>query len=214
MSDSPSGEKWPEYHPGNRKDILAFGVIALNYGLLENMYRALFSCVTGMNEFQTAAIFHRLPNNQRKDVLYDLLAKTTVPRELRDIIRYFAVGFGVCADNRHDIMHSSSGGRHSGIGGSESGIVLAKYTNAGDKLECYPTVAILRSVADEIHAYAIFGMKVTGAVRDYQYFLNYEEPEKFRPEALPEKPPPPTPLNWRSPAVPKGSESPPQSSGA
>ena len=125
MVESPPREKWPEYHPGNRKDILALGVIALNYGQLENVYRALFSYVTGMNEFQTAAIFHRLPNNHRESALTEVMAKTVIPQKLKDLVQYFASGFAGCAENRHDIMHASSGGRHQSLSTGSSGIVLS-----------------------------------------------------------------------------------------
>ena len=50
MRVSLTDDKWPEYLPGPPDYILVLGVIALNYGRMENMFRYLFSTVTRMNE--------------------------------------------------------------------------------------------------------------------------------------------------------------------
>lgn len=210
MVAASTGENWPAYHPGQREETLALGVIALNYGQLENLYRTVFAYVTGMNEFQAAALFHRLPNNHRKDVLYDLMAKTTLPTELKKLVQYFAAGFGACADNRHDIMHSASGGRHISTSKGTSGILLSKYTKAGNKLQCYATVELLRSIADEIHAYAVFGSKIAGAVSDFRSAQDHGRVDDFLRTPSPKKPPPPARMNWRSPGQSKASSGPAQ----
>jgi len=193
--------------------MMALGAIALNYGQLENIYRTMFSYVTGLNEFQTAAIFHRLPNNQRKDVLHDIMAKTILPPKLKELVEYFAKGFAICADNRHDIMHSSSGGRHRSMSTGATGIVLKKYTKAGNKVECYATVELLRSVADTIHDYAVYGSKVASAVILYRELLSQRREHELAQLPSFDRPAPPTRMSWRSPADPKASAPLPQSSG-
>src|SRR6476659_319728 len=102
-------DNWPPYLPGSRNDILALGVISLEYGFLENMFRVLFSIVGNMNEYQVAAIFERLPNNHRIDAIRQMLRESTLPDVLKDRVLYFCRCFDICADNRHAIMHSHSG---------------------------------------------------------------------------------------------------------
>jgi hypothetical protein len=199
MADSPPEEKWPEYHPGNRKDILALGVIALNYGQLERMYRIIFSYVTGLNEYQTAALFHRLPNNQRRDVLYELMAKTVMTDELIAAVKHFGQGFGACLDNRNDIMHSFSSGRHrSESPFGPSGIVLSKYTKAGDLIVCYANVGLLRIMADEMHTYSVYGSFVAGAVREFNDAVLRGDDLSLLRLPLRDKPPSPTRLTWQA----------------
>jgi hypothetical protein len=80
MAEAPMADDWPSYLPGPAENILALGVIALAYGQLENMFRALFASITQMNEFQVAALFQRLPNNIRKVILFELMTKTVLPQ--------------------------------------------------------------------------------------------------------------------------------------
>jgi hypothetical protein len=208
MAEPISEKQWPDYMPLPRDDIFAIGVIALNYCQLENMLRALFSNVTQLNEFQTQAFFHRLANNVRKDVLLELLGKTTIPDDLRASINHFMDGFAICAENRHFVMHSSSGGLHSSE--TERGLVLERYSRSGNKLACYLTLNDLKLVADEIHGYMIFGAHVVSDTARYA-----AKPEKDfapSPSTLREKPPPPTRLSWSAPVDPTTPALPPAAS--
>lgn len=204
--------RWPEYMPLPREDIFAIGVVALNYCQLENMFQAVFSAVTRLNDHQTSALFHRLANNVRKDVLSELLAKTTVPDELRELVIHFLVGFGRCADNRHFIMHSSSGGIHQGAANGAHGLVLERHSRAGALLVSYVTLEQLKQIADDIHRYSTFGANLSGDLESYAIRVGAGHPELFRgasPSTLLEKPPLPTPLSWHSPDDPKARDIPP-----
>ena len=204
-----TGEEWPPYLPGPREDIFALGVISLNYGQLENMFRALVSGVARWNEFQTAAVFHRLPNNHRVEVVSELMSKTTMPDEIKGLIDHFLKGFAKCAETRNLIMHSSSGGVHASQ--EAHGLVLQRYTKAGNREVCYVTTADLRRIADEIHAYTGFGAWVITEITNYATHLHPKGPPEYRPlpSTLREKPPPPTSLRWRSPDAPKSRDIPP-----
>jgi hypothetical protein len=101
---------WPDYLPGRSDDLLALGVIALMYGQLESMFQHVFSAVTSLNEIQASAIFQRIPNNVRQDILFQMMAQTTLPDQLKEEVQHFGLGFKTCAANRHAIMHSHSAG--------------------------------------------------------------------------------------------------------
>jgi hypothetical protein len=194
MVGPTSEREWPDYMPLPRKDVFAIGVIALNYCQLENILRALFSSITQLNEFQTQAFFHRLANNVRRDVLSELLAKTTIPDELRSLIDYFVTGFMACADNRHFVMHSSSGGLHHSETGH--GLVLERYSRTGNRLTCFLTFDDLKQIADDIHRYTLFGAWLVSDVS--LYARNPHKAFQASPSTLHDKPSPPTRMNWIS----------------
>jgi hypothetical protein len=200
---STTERPWPDYLPLPHEDILAIGVIALNYCQLENMFRVLFSSVTRLNEHQTQALFHRLANNIRKDVLSDLLAKTMLPDELRDPIKYFLEGFGQCAENRHLIMHSASAGLHHSQ--DKSGLVLERHTRAGNALICLLTLEDLKRIANDINDYTGFGAWVATDADGYANHIESKKPGTFKISlpTLNERPPAPIRLGWQSPPVTK-----------
>jgi hypothetical protein len=151
MSDSTGTDDWPNYLWSiPRADIMALGVIALNYGQLENALRNIFGIVSGMNEDQVASVFYRLPNNQRQNVLTEFLAKSAVPQEYHQPIRDFADAFKICAENRSGVMHAHSPGSHTSKTTGERGILLFKYSKAGTKMLHAARLSELRAVADEI----------------------------------------------------------------
>src|ERR1700741_3415317 len=102
-------DKWPDYLPGPKDHLMALGVVSLNYGQLEGMFQGLFTEVTEMNADQVSAIFQRIPNNIRQDIMLDLL-DPSLPENMKAAIKYFCEGFKTCAANRHALMHSRSGG--------------------------------------------------------------------------------------------------------
>lgn len=201
---------WPDYLPLPREDMLALGVIALNFCQLENIFRALMASVARWNVHQTAALFNRLNNRERQDVIAELLPKTTIPTETKALVEHFVDGFMVCADNRNFLMHSSSGGLYRDMERGICGLVLERYSKQGNKLLSYPTTKGLQTVADEIHQYTTFGSFVNMEVCNYAMHLESGHPEHYRraPPTLRRKPPAPTPLSWQIPHDPKEREPP------
>lgn len=196
---------WPGYLPLPKVDILAIGVVALEFARLENIFRALLSSVARWNSHHAAAVFNRLNNRERQDVILELLAKTTIPDPTKKVVEHFVAGYMICADNRNFLMHSSCGGTHEDIADGTVGLVLERYSKQGNRLECYPTYPQLRTVADEIHIYASFGAFVNMDVSNYRTHVEAGHPEDYRPLPAPlrKKPPSPTPLSWQIPPDPK-----------
>jgi hypothetical protein len=207
-------EDWPGYLPGPQEDILVLGVIALNYGQMENAFRRVFSNVTRMNDIQVAAIFGRIPNNIRQTVLAEVMAQTTLPDKLKEQVNYFTLGFKTCADNRHDVMHSHSGGVFTSLSTNTRGILLSKYSKSGKKLVCPAPLEKLREVADDIHDYAIFGLGVAGEINNFKDCRDHDDEDSFWRVPLTRRPLPPTGLRWHSPKDILIEPSPPLPSGA
>jgi hypothetical protein len=199
MRVSLTDDKWPEYLPGQPDYILVVGVISLNYGRMENMFRYLFSIVTRMNEIQVAAIFERMPNNIRQTVLAEVMSQTTLPDKLKDRVKHFIDGFKICADNRHDLMHSRPGGTFTSQSRGIRGLLFTKFSKSGKELMCAPSLPELREVADDLHEYATFGGEVAGEVRNFLACREHDDEESFWRVPLKRKPRKPTALRWHSP---------------
>lgn len=197
----PTKQRWPDYMPLPRDDIYAIGIIALNFCLLEGMFRNLLSAVTHWNQYEVAALFHRINNRTRLDILSDLIGKTPLPDETKGDVTHFADGYEKCTDNRNFIMHSIAAGQHSG------GLVLQRRTRAGDVKECRLARGDLERIADEIHAFMTWGAWVDSDIRSFSTHFARGKPEEYRgrsPSTLREKPPLPAALNWQTPHDPKG----------
>ncbi len=194
-------DNWPNYLSLPQADIYAFGVIALETSLLENIFRAILSSVARWNKHHTAAVFNRLNNRERQDVILELLPKTTIPAETKALIEHFVAGYMKCIDNRNFLMHSSAGGTYRDASNGTMGLVLERYSKQGNKLVCYPTNPQLRAVADEIHAYATFGSLVHMDVTNYATHVESGHPENYHPvqKTLQKIPPEPVPLSWQIP---------------
>jgi len=85
---------------------------SLNYGYLEDIFRVIFAFATGFTDRPTSALFERLNNKARQDVLDQMLSSALLLPKLKALVRHFSKGFAICA-NRHAIMHSHHGGIHS-----------------------------------------------------------------------------------------------------
>jgi hypothetical protein len=214
MRVSLTDDVLPEYLPGPPDHILMLGVIALNYGQLENMFRHVFSAVTRMNDIQVAAIFQRIPNNIRQTVLSEVMAQTTLPDQLKDRVKYFTDGFKICAENRHDLMHSHSGGVFTSKSKGTRGLLFSKHSRAGNEFVCAPDLQELRTVADEIHDYMNFGFHVSGDIKHWADCRDHDDEESFWRVPLKDKPRAPTALRWHSPESVLIQPSPPESSPA
>jgi hypothetical protein len=190
MPENPkASDIWPPYLPGPRDDIMAVGVISLTYNQLENMFRALFSVVTDMNEYQVAAIFDRLAQNSRLDAFKQILGKTTLPEILNDRLLHFCNGYDICTSNRNSIMHSHSGGVYTSITRNTRGILLSKYSRSGNKIVRPASLEDLRRVVDECHEFSLYGMIVTTNVRTFRELQVRGEEDEFGRVPLRDKPP-------------------------
>jgi hypothetical protein len=206
-----SNSEWPQYLPIPSGDVLAVGAISLTYCQLEQVFKVVLSEVARWNDYQVASVFHRLPNNHRLDVFSELLAKTTIPTEVKANAKHFGVAFEICSDNRNLVMHSASGGFFTDRRAGTRGLILERFSKPGNKVECLVTTNELQKLSDEIHTFSMFGSLVATEVRNYATHLGSGHPEDFRvlPATLRGKPPLPIPLNWTIPESPKAHGIPP-----
>jgi hypothetical protein len=160
------------------------------------MFRHVFSAVTRLNEIQASAIFQRIPNNVRQDILFQMMAQTTLPDELKEQVQYFGLGFKTCAANRHAIMHSHSAGVFTSQSRGTHGFLLQKFSKAGNKLVCPASLADLRKAADDTHNFVMFGASVVSDIRSFLACRDNGDEASFRSASLRNKPSLPTELSW------------------
>lgn len=197
MSVAPD-DKWPPYLVYPREDVMALGVVSLNYGLLERMFQHLFEAVGDFNEHQIAAFFQRINNNVRLTVFNELIDKTNISSELKDDAEYFCSAYKICAENRHALMHSRGAGIFRSQSRGTGGMMLKRATRSGKPIVCAVTLPDLRTVADDIHAFTSFGGDVITNVRSYKTCLREGRIHEFSRLQLRGRPPPPTDMHWSS----------------
>lgn len=188
---------WPSYMPGPKEDIYALGVICLRYGQLESIFQLVFSQATRMDLEQASAIFFRIPNNVRHDVISSLMETGALPDVLKDLVRYFLKAFKICAENRHALMHSHSGGVHYNIEKERGGILLRRYTRSGSVEVSPATIQELRQVADDIETFVTFGAAVSAELALHFDRLDRGDHAQRKPSPMCDKPSLPNAMNWK-----------------
>jgi hypothetical protein len=183
---------WPPYLLGPRENILALGVIALKFCQLENVLSVIFSEAVALPLERSDLIFQKLTNDVRDKVIRQSLQAAT-PKVLTDHVHHFLRGFTICAMNRHDIMHSHSGGVHRRS--PTDAIVLSKNTRSGGRVFTAPGTDELREIADAINEYSHYGATVGIHLNVCLALL--AAGKDWPPTSL-EKPPKPRSLRWRS----------------
>jgi hypothetical protein len=207
-----SGLLWPRYLEKPHDDLVALGVIGLNYGRLETNLRRLFAAATEMKPRHLSALFYRIQNDIRMKALTELLRDADLTPELREHVSYFLSCYETCAGNRNDLMHSLVGGKYSDIGRNEAGVILTKYSRAGNLLYCTARLSDLRRVADEMFDLANFAYGTATWIRMMRAYRSKGKEDEFRQLILPQKPAEPTSLDWHSADTPPNKSCQPRSS--
>lgn len=154
---------WPNYLPGPRENIFAIGVISLLYGQLENLFSCVFSAATQMEIDQAEVVFRKINNDVRSGIVRQSL-RSDLRTDLSECVEHFLKGYAICASNRHDIMHASSGGTKSSFDELSGALVLSKVTKTGQRVCCAPSLDGLREIADGIEAFVLYGAHLSGAL--------------------------------------------------
>jgi hypothetical protein len=194
MNNLPEDDGWPHYLPGPKNHLVALGAITLSYGYLESLFQFLFGEVAKMTLEQVNAIFYRLPNTNRVNMMRELLTASTLPTNIKELTSDFLKAFELCVEARNGLMHARSGGVVHGRCRDEQGFVFTKTTKAGKHLRCAPSLSDLRAVADSMEANALFAVKLASAINRARV-LNLPKESTWFPSP-PEKLLLPPPLNW------------------
>jgi hypothetical protein len=171
---------WPSYNSGSSKHVHALGVVSVNYNRLEWILLTFHVHFLGADHSVTNLIFQKTPTNVRLQVLDQLAARTVTDPEIRDHIKHFIKGYGLCANNRHVLMHSQL------LLGRDSDEVFpaTKFSKAG-KLASYEfTLSDIRRVADEIFEWGTYG----GLTVSYAFWKRRRVMRGAAPPKSPKKP--------------------------
>jgi hypothetical protein len=111
----PREDQWPLYPIGPDPHMHALGVIAINFNLFEASLFGLFSFVlqkAGFSEEGSSALFRRLNNEQRLDVIKFGFQEGEYEDEgdpdpnVRDAIAHLIKYWAACFENRNHLMHA------------------------------------------------------------------------------------------------------------
>lgn len=170
---------WPAYETGSQDIVHAMGVVSLNFNNLEWILQ-LTCLFWGRNPHPvTGFLFEKLSGPNRTEFVKKI-AEFGIPEDhYRASTTAFAEGFDECAHNRNILMHSQLTGRTQ----EPSKITASKRTRSGGLQTFHFTADEIRRVADEIHAWYLFGNLTIMHAMDSQH-----GGPKF---ALPVRPPKP-----------------------
>lgn len=178
---------WPAYPTGPRDSIFAMGVASIKFAELEGVLHFIFGTVFGLDMDATTMIPAKIGNEAAVDLARRRLPAAGWTNPANDHIQHFLEGFGICLNNRNYLMHSELAWT-----GSAS-TVLFRTSKQGRTLGAVPTLAELRAVADEIHAYTLYGRAVGNAIN-----VRLSDPPVFPVSAFPwpDKPAAPRELQY------------------
>ncbi len=196
MDDPFSGWKTASALTASAKHVHALGVITLLYNDLEYGMLSLFDEQLRADPEICEAIFVRLSNRERVDILRDLALKQESDPAVRDAVLYGVKCFDLCAENRNTLMHII----HSWSEWNKENDLYGKKRSSDKSHDVWYLVTAdeLRKVADDMLATHQF-------VRLISMFLmrrRYEEKGPTQnalvlamPDTLPNRPAQPSKLN-------------------
>jgi hypothetical protein len=187
--DGPEPSEWPTYTRAPRDSVFAIGVVSINYAQLEFALTAMFSTTLNIPISLASIIIPKIGNDVRTKLMIQTLPERPWPDRLKDQASHFITGFSICAENRNLLVHSNM------FSGSPDAIVLFKSARDGRTIQCNPTLAELRKVADDMHTYFNYGLWLSNHIN--QNSGGCWDPTGA-PFSLPDKPESPTPLEYTS----------------
>ena len=106
MSDNPLPD-WPmaEYFHATPAHLHAFGAITLDYNEIERAFGSLFKSLTPLDGNIGEAIYSRLTNKERADVMRLVTLRYAADQDLADAINHAILCFNICTENRNILMH-------------------------------------------------------------------------------------------------------------
>jgi hypothetical protein len=183
--------QWPSYPVGSHDVIFALGVASHNYTELESSLVFIFATALGIPHELATMIHARVGSEACVHLIEQVLPPKTImgpPTRDEVEIRYFIKGFQACNLNRAHLAHSST----SPMIPESWGAPLFKTSKAGKVTMAMPELRELRQVADDIHAYHVYGRALGNAINARSVGLSiFAFP-------WPDRPPPPHKLEYTS----------------
>jgi hypothetical protein len=126
-------------------------MVSIKFAELESSLQFMFGTIFGLDMEATFTIASKIGNEACLDLMERRLPSNHWREEVDGHALHFIVGFRKCLDNRNHLVHSNlawTGNEHT---------VLFKTSKQGKTLGAVPTLAELRQVADDMHAYTEYG---------------------------------------------------------
>jgi hypothetical protein len=205
--------EWPAYTLGSHDSIFALGVASCKFAELEGAMHFIFSTIFDFGLDTGQMVAAKIGNEAALDLMQrelpraEILKQPRIPASASADVEYFIKGVALCLKNRNHLMHSNFAWH--------TQPVLFKTTKQGLTQIAVPTLAELRQIADDIHAYCGYGRQLGNAINNKKF-----TPPIFPDAAFPwpDKPALPRELQYSSEPqalrTPQGNQPPPGSSQA
>jgi hypothetical protein len=205
---------WPreEYRLAPNDYLAALGQLTFIYNMLESMMRNIFEQCAPLQQDFAAALFHKLNNRERIDLLTAFVNQNENDPAVRSAVLSCINHYEICTENRNILMHSIYfNPSHKGL---EMAFLVKRAAN-DPRREVHYDVPLpdLQKMADETVETFRFALNLYGFLGRRDWIRKHPAPPKRLPNALPDTPPKPHRLTpYQPPIAPKGAPSPPQSS--
>jgi hypothetical protein len=210
MSDSEKEWPVPENQLAPNDYLAALGQATFVYNMLESMMGSVFVACAPVEAEAARALFHKLNNRDRVDLLTDFVNHNEKDAAVKRIILSCINYYDICTENRNILMHAIY--FNPNLKPDQSPLLVKKAKN-DYKREVHYDVPLheLRKVADDMVNSFRLAIELNGflARRRFLNSLAATNPAtgypKIGPNPLPEKPPKPHRLSpYRPLAIPKG----------
>lgn len=161
MPSSSRKSRWPRYEIAPRQYIHAIGAVAANFNYLESWLKFLFRIYVDLPAGARQMLFVKQDTMARLNLLSPCFEGSNHEEKFKDALRRFVAGYAACAENRNILMHAQV----VPLTSVETGdviVALFKAPKRGSITDNLygPTLRDVRRIADEIHAFAIYGREV------------------------------------------------------
>jgi hypothetical protein len=196
MADEPFSD-WPTASAvaASAKHVHAMGTITLLYNDLEYAMSFLLDEYLEAGQEASEAIFYRLTNRERVDVLRELIRGKETDMAVQDLASHAVDCFDVCTENRNILMHLI----HSWSEWNKKADLFAKKRNSSKTKDVFYflTAAQLRKIADDMLASKQFTRFLSMRLYRRNLAKNGEVAglATTLPDTWPQKPPKPDKMN-------------------
>jgi hypothetical protein len=178
-------DEWPSYRVGDADYLHALGVVASVFNHLEFRFRSLFNLYVSLPTRMAFGLFAKINNQMRSDLASQALDYSEHPQPIKDHVRHFLTGYGICVENRNILMHSvtaftwldSNAERCPVLSPKQPDGVKFQKSPRDDPftINIYsPSLPELRGVADDTKAFEVYGDRL------YWHILKNYEPSAYQ----------------------------------
>ncbi len=106
MASSENEWPAPEHQLAPNDYLAALGQATFVYNMLESMMSNVFVCCAPLKAEDAKALFHKINNRDRVDLLSNFVAHNENNAQVKNIILHCIDYYDICTENRNILMHA------------------------------------------------------------------------------------------------------------